>query len=65
MMSNFQFRALTMNDAHPMSSDHVVLLPRPELHGDEAPARKAMAWAAENTGAEKELVAKQIERELA
>jgi hypothetical protein len=64
MLPNFQFRALTMDDADPISSEKVCLLDSPPMHGDEVPARKAMAWAAANTGADRALVMKHIEEQL-
>jgi hypothetical protein len=65
MLPNFKFRALTMNADDPMSTEKIALLSKPELFGDEAPARKAMAWAAENTGVEKKLVLKRVGEQLA
>jgi hypothetical protein len=60
MLPNYHFKALTMRDGTPVASDPVALTDRPELVGDEMQARKAMAWAAENTGTPKAEIAKQI-----
>lgn len=53
MLPNYQFKALTMHEGEPMPSDRVTLTDRPEMSGDELPARKAIAWAAANTGTPK------------
>jgi hypothetical protein len=42
----------------------VILTERPEAAGDEIPARKAIAWAAHNTGTPKAEIEKQIAQTL-
>lgn len=64
-LPNFQFAALSTFENEPMVAERVYLLSEPEKWGDEAPARKVMAWAAENTGVAKELITKQIMEQLA
>jgi hypothetical protein len=59
-MPNFQFSALSTIDNQPMLAERVYLLEKPERHGDEVPARKVMAWAAENTGTDKAIVSESI-----
>lgn len=53
MLPNYRFKALTMKDGQPVASDPVMLTDRPDMMGDEMPARKAQAWASENTGTPK------------
>jgi hypothetical protein len=65
MLPNFTFRALTMDDGRPVTSEDVRLLERPEMAGDEMPARRAQAWAEANTGTPREDVIRRIEEELA
>ena len=60
MLPNYHFKALTMKDGQPVASDPVALTDRPLMLGDEMQARKAMAWASENTGTPKTEIAKQI-----
>jgi energy-coupling factor transporter ATP-binding protein EcfA2 len=64
MIPNYSFRALTMDDGQPIPSNSVKLFEFPELTGQEVPARKAIAWASENTGTEKEIIQKQIQEAL-
>jgi hypothetical protein len=53
-----------MQDHAPVLSNPVTLFDKPELMGDEVPARKATAWAMENTGTPKPEIDKQIEKML-
>lgn len=62
-LPNYQFVAFTMQEGQPILSDPVFLIERPEFEGDIA-ARKAMAWAMENTGTPKKEIEKQIEKQL-
>jgi len=63
-LPNYEFIAFTMQDGQPVLSDPVALIERPDLTGDELPARKAMAWARENTGKPKKEIRSDIERIL-
>jgi DNA helicase HerA-like ATPase len=63
-LPNYQFVAWTMNDNNPELSPPVILTDRPNLHGDEIPARKAIEWAKANTGTEKTEIAKHITQAL-
>jgi hypothetical protein len=60
LLPNYQFKALTMQDGQPVASDPVMLIDRPDMEGDEMAARRAMAWASENTGTPKDEVNRQI-----
>lgn len=64
MIPNYNFRALTMDDGQPVPSNPVELFEFPQLTGNEVPARKAIAWASENTGTPKEEIEKQIQKAL-
>lgn len=64
MLPNFTFNALTMQDGQPVASNPVTLAEQPEREGDEVPARKAIAWAKENTGTPKQEIQQQIDRIL-
>jgi DNA helicase HerA-like ATPase len=63
-LPNYHFVAFTMENGQPVLSDPVVLTERPEAAGDEVPARKAIAWAAHNTGTPKAEIEKQIAQTL-
>jgi DNA helicase HerA-like ATPase len=63
-LPNYQFVAWTMNENQPELSAPVELTDKPPLHGDELPARKAIAWAMDNTGTEKPEIDKQIDSAL-
>ena len=63
-LPNYQFVAFTMENGQPVLSDPVILTERPESAGDEVPARKAIAWAAHNTGTPKAEIEKQIAQTL-
>src|ERR1035437_1115751 len=63
-LPNYHFVAFTMENGQPVLSDPVILTERPEAAGDEVPARKAIAWAAHNTGTPKQEVEKQIAQSL-
>jgi len=65
LLPNYQFKALTMDDGEPVPSDRVRLIDRPEMTGDELPARKAIAWASANTGTPKPEIEAQIMKALA
>ena len=62
-LPNYQFVAWTMQDNAPVLSDPVMLYDRPQPAND-VPARKAIAWAMENTGTPKKDVEKQILKAL-
>lgn len=62
-LPNYQFVAWTMQDNAPLLSDPVMLYDRPSPAND-LPARKAIAWAMENTGTPKKDVEKQILKAL-
>jgi DNA helicase HerA-like ATPase len=62
-LPNYQFVAWTMQDNAPLLSDPVMLYDRPEILND-LPARKAIAWAMENTGTPKKDIEKQILKAL-
>jgi DNA helicase HerA-like ATPase len=64
MLPNYTFKALTMNDGLPVASNPVALTNNPKPSGDEVPARKAMAWAKDNTGTPKDQIQKQIMKAL-
>jgi len=63
-LPNYQFVAWTMNDNQPELSEPVHLIDKPPLYGDELPARKAIAWAMDNTGTEKPEIDKRITEAL-
>jgi DNA helicase HerA-like ATPase len=63
-LPNYNFIAFTMENGQPVLSDPVILTERPETTGHEVPARKAIAWAKENTGTPKKEIQKQIEQNL-
>ncbi|MGB8006431.1 MAG: type IV secretion system DNA-binding domain-containing protein [Terriglobales bacterium] len=59
-LPNYQFVAWTMNQNQPELSEPVNLTDKPQIHGDELPARKAIAWALDNTGTPKEEIEKHV-----
>jgi hypothetical protein len=63
-LPNYAFIAWVVKGGEPFLLDHVNLIEYPELSGDEVPARKAMAWAKENTGTEKKEIEKIITQNL-
>ena len=63
-LPNYQFVAWTMNENQPELSAPVQLTDKPPLYGDELPARKAIAWAMDNTGTPKQEIDKQIDHAL-
>src|SRR5713226_8709834 len=63
-LPNYEFIAFTMQDGQPILSDPIALIERPDLTGDELPARKAMAWATANTGKPKAEIQNEIDRIL-
>jgi DNA helicase HerA-like ATPase len=63
-LPNYAFIAWVVKGGEPFLLDHVNLKEYPELQGDEVPARKAMAWAQENTGTEKKEIEKIIAQNL-
>jgi DNA helicase HerA-like ATPase len=63
-LPNYQFVALTMNQNDPELSAPVQLADKPQLYGDELPARKAIEWARANTGTPRKELDKQIEGAL-
>ena len=63
-LPNYAFIAWVVKGGEPFLLDHVNLTEYPELSGDEVPARKAMAWAKENTGTEKKEIEKIIAQNL-
>jgi hypothetical protein len=65
LLPNYEFKALTMTDGAPVPSERVTLIDRPEMAGDELPARKAISWASANTGTPKSEIEAQIMKALA
>ena len=65
LLPNYQFKALTMDNGEPLPSERVMLIDRPQMEGDELPARKAIAWASANTGTPKPEIEAQIMAALA
>jgi DNA helicase HerA-like ATPase len=65
MLPNYTFKALIMEDGIPVASNPVLLTSIPAMTGTEIPARKAIAWAKENTGTPKGDIQKQIVKHLA
>jgi DNA helicase HerA-like ATPase len=63
-LPNYEFVSFSVETNIPVLSKPVQLIERPEMTGDEVPARKATAWAMENTGTPKEEIEKQISAEL-
>jgi len=63
-LPNYAFIAWVVKGGEPFLLDHVNLTEYPEMRGDEVPARKAMAWAKENTGTEKKEIEKIIAQNL-
>lgn len=64
MLPNYNFVALTMSDGQPVMSNTVELIAKPELQGNEVPARKSIEWAKANTGTPKEEIEKQLQETL-
>jgi hypothetical protein len=60
---NFSFYALTLKDGTPEASNIIQLDEFPDIYG--MPARKAAAWARENTGTPVEEIEKKINDALA
>jgi hypothetical protein len=63
-LPNFEFVAWTMQDNQPELSTPVTLLTQVQKIGNEVAARKATAWARENTGTPKTQVEKHITEAL-
>jgi DNA helicase HerA-like ATPase len=63
-LENYQFVGWTMHNNQPILDFPVTLIDKPEMMGDEVPARKAIAWAMENTGTPKAEIEKQIMKAL-
>ena len=63
-LPNYAFVSWSVTRGEPFLIPQVNLTEYPELLGDEVPARKAMAWAAHNTGTPKKEVEKQIAQNL-
>lgn len=63
-LQNYHFVSFSIHDNSPVLSDPIELIERPPMTGDELPARKAIAWAMENTGTPKTEVEKQIRKGL-
>jgi hypothetical protein len=61
---NYHFLALTMTDGQPIPSNEIKLNEFPPPYDHLLPARKAMAWARENTGRNKEDITREINEVL-
>ncbi len=61
---NFSYYALTVKDGAPVPSNLIELPEFPELDGPFMPARKASAWARENTGTPVKEIAMKINKAL-
>ncbi len=63
-LQNYRFVSFSIHENAPILSAPVELIEKPGLIGDEVPARKAIAWAMENTGTPKQEIEKQIAKAL-
>lgn len=63
-LQNYSFVSFTVHENTPVLSDPIELIEKPIMIGDEVPARKAIAWAIENTGTPKNEIEKQVAKAL-
>lgn len=63
-LPNYAFVSWSITNGEPFLIPQVRLTEYPKLLGDEVPARKAIAWAAHNTGTPKKEIEKQVAQNL-